>query len=338
MVQTFELQIPADPRALRTIHDDAVGVLDAALAAAIPGGEVLHAVDPRRILAFSFGGPPVWSVAVVSHPSGVHQFLTYGLSRALDPAQPFDFELTMRVRSPGPAPMWPTLLLRSIARYHVASGRPIRPGEFMDLGGPISQAPVRPEERAAMPTTRMDTVLVIGGPSLPTPRGPVEIRNVVGLDARERDLLESCRAARFCDELRRVDPSLAVELASPSLADHPAFVAAIEDASAREGSDCKAFCVPGLRWSDDGRAYEVHIPAASAAKLRRRLASRLPFGQGLLVHAERPGPGTEILIVPAPALGVPQADPTRLVLELPFESPNVAFLGQDAAVWTLRYA
>lgn len=337
MVQTFQFEIPGDPRALRTIHDDAVAALDAALASALPGCEVMHAIDPRRILNFASGGPPVWSVGVVSHPSGVHQFLTYGLSRALDPAQPFDFELTMRVRSPGAAPMWPTLLLRSIARYHVSSGRPIRPGEFMELGGPISQMPVRPEERSAMPTTRMDTVLVVAGASVPTPRGAVEIRNVVGLDARERELLESCRAQGFCDELRRADPALSVALDSPSHADDPRFCAAIADAAARDGSDCGSFCVPGLRWSDSGSAYEIHVPAGAGAKLKRRLSSRLPFGRGLLVHSEAPGPGTELLVLPGDDLGVPEADPTRLVLQLPLDSPHVTFLADDPAVWTLRY-
>jgi hypothetical protein len=333
-----ELEIPSDPRAVRVVHDEVVSVLDDALARAVPGGQVLHAMDLKRIVSFAFGGPPVWSVGVVSGADGLHQYLTYGLSRALDPAQPFGFELSMRVRSPGAAPMWPTLLLRTIARYHLTSGRVIEPGESLDLGGPISQAPLRPEDRHTMPGTRMDSIFIAAGPALATPHGPVEIRNVVGLDAAERALLECCRSGRFAEELRRVDPSLTVELGSPSVAHNPAFRAAIEEASQREGSDCNALCVPGLTWTDDGSAFQVRIPKESSATLRRRLASRLPFGEGLLVHGTNPGPGTEVLIVPGEALDVSDHDAVRLVLVLPMTSPQVQFLGNDAAVWTLRYA
>jgi hypothetical protein len=221
-----------DGAGVRSVNGDVVQALDAALASMLPGAQVLHAFDPQRIVKFAGGGPPVWSVGVASHPSGVHQFLTYGLSSAVEPGLPFGFELTMRVRSPGPPPLWPTLLLRSLARYQLG-GREMKPGHHADLGGPISQAPVRPEERASMPATRMTTVLVMPGWTLPTPGGPVEIRSVVGLDPRERQLLEACPAEAFCDELRRYDPSLTVALDSPSVADHPTFRASVEAIAAR---------------------------------------------------------------------------------------------------------
>jgi len=335
----IEFEIPNDPRALRTIHDDSVTALDRLLAQAVPGGEVMHAIDPRRILTFQFGGPAVWSVGVASHASGYHQFLTYGLSKALDPAQPFDFELSMRVLSPGGAPSWPTLLLRTIARYHVSSGRQIKPGEFLDLGGPISQAPVNPQERHLMPSTRMTSILIVAGPTVPTPRGPLGIRNVVGLDRAELELLESCKAQRFCDELRRVDPNLSVALESPSHADNPAFRAAIEGHARSEGSDCKALCIPGLAFRDTGTAFEVQIPKESAARLHARLMSRLPFGEGLLLHGLEPGPGSEVLVVPGAGLDVPEHDANRLVLVMPPQSPHIQFLkGGDGAVWKLKYA
>ena len=333
-----EFKLPSDPRGLRTVHDDVVTILDHALGSAVPGGEVLHAVDPKRILTFAFGGPPVWSVAVVTHPSGVHQFLTYGLSKALDPAQPFGFELTMRVRSPGEPPSWPTLLLRHVARYQLSSGREIKPGESWCLGGPISRSAVPRENQHLLPDTRMDTVFVAAGPTLPTPRGPVEIRNLVGLDPSELELLETSRTARFLEELRRVDPSLTVDLDSPSLADNPAFRGAIEASSQREGGDCKAYCIPGFSWRDDGSAFSIDIPAAGAAGLRRRLDARLPFGEALLVHGTDPGPGSEGLIVPGEGLDVPQHDAERLVLVMSASSPQLQFLRSEAAVWTLRYA
>lgn len=322
---------------MRETRPETVAALDAALGATF-GTAVLHAFDPKRMLAFAAGGPAAWSVAVTSHPSGVHQFLTYGLSRAVDPRAPFGFELAMRVRATGGVPVWPTLLLRTIARYHLQSGREVKRGQFIDVGAPISQAPVTPEERHLMPTTRMDAILVLGGATLPTPAGPIEIRNVVGLDAAERELLACVHAARFEEALRRNDPDLTVALDSPSLAAAPPFREAMEAASRAEGSDCSAECVPGLAWTDDGHALEVRIPKEASARLHRRLMSRLPFGEGLLVHGTDGGEGTEVLIIPGAEVEVPDQDPTRLTLALPFESTYVRFLeGGDAASWRFTY-
>jgi hypothetical protein len=238
-----EFTVPSDPRAMRHVNEAAVFALDAALSSALPGGHVMHGIDPRRILTFAAGGPPVWSVAVASRGAD-HQFLTYGLSRVVDPSAPFDFELAMRVHDPDPSPTWPMLLLRSIARYHVGTGRQITPGQFMDLGGPISQVPVNPAERHLMPTTSKTSVMVLAGPTLPTPAGPISFRNVIGLDMAERELLESCRAATFVSALTAKNPSYVVSLAAPSLADDVEFRGTIEAAAKSEGSDCKVVCVP----------------------------------------------------------------------------------------------
>lgn len=336
-MQRVEFTVPSDPRAMRNVNGGAVEALDSALAASMNGAPVMHGMDPRRILTLAAGGPPVWSVALASR-DGHHQLLTYGLSRAVDPASPFPFELAMRVRDADPSPMWPMMLLRSIARYHFATSRVIAPGQSMDLGGPISQAPVTPAERHTMPSTRMTGIMILGGATIPTPHGAVQLHNVFGIDAAERELLESCRATSFIRELTARNPGFIVALDAPSLASDASFTAAIETAAMREGSDCQAVCVPGLRWSDDGSAFTISVPPESAGKLKHRILSRLPFGQGLLVHSENPGPGSEILLLPATQIGVPDSSPQRLTLELPHESAYVQLLAEGSrAEWTLRY-
>jgi hypothetical protein len=210
------------PNDVREVHDDAVRALDALLHAMLPGATVNHAFDATRMAAMRAGGPPVWSVGIASHPAGFHQLLTYGLSRGIDPSQRFDFELTMRVRSPGAPPMWPVFLLRSLARYQLLE-REIAPGEHIDLGGPISHAAMRPEDRAHMPTTRLTTVVVLPGFAQPTPRGSIEIRSVYGLDSAGQELLQACAPDVFCAELRRFDPTLTIDLDGPTPADHPMF-------------------------------------------------------------------------------------------------------------------
>lgn len=319
---------------MREANSAAVETLDAALASAIPGATVLHAIDPQRVLSFREGGPPLWSVAVAS-AGGVHQFLSYGLSRAVDSASPFSFELALRVASQeSTPPLWPTLLLRHIARYHLTSGREVRPGQCLPLGGPITRAPLAREHQASMPDTRMNTIFIVGGPTLPTPSGPVEFRTVFALDSEEQKLLELGRASTFARILSEVNPSLTVSLDAPSLVQDTRFM----QAARTEGSDCTAMVVPQLRWEDDGSAVHVRIPKGIGTHLKARIASRLPFGQGLLLHAETPAPYSEVLLLPGDALDMPEQDQTRIVLQMPPQSSHFTFLSDaDAAVWTFHY-
>jgi hypothetical protein len=80
--QTIEFTVGPD---IREVHDAGVEALDAALKKA-GTGELMHLLDPRRINAFSSGGPSTWSVAFV--PVGEdHLFITYGNSDRIDPAR-----------------------------------------------------------------------------------------------------------------------------------------------------------------------------------------------------------------------------------------------------------
>ena len=198
MKHDISFELPSDPGAMRNVNSEAVEALDAALKALGPEGrgEVMHAIDPRRILALPFGGPPVWSVAQVEIGDGSRQYLTYGLSSAVDPESPYDFELTMRVQGADDS-MWPVLLLRHLARYQLVGGRPIEPGEYWALGGAITRSAVPLEMQANFPDTRLNSVFIIAGEELSTPHGDISLRNVVGLDSAERALREQCTDARF---------------------------------------------------------------------------------------------------------------------------------------------
>jgi hypothetical protein len=137
-----ELPLPELPRETR---GDAVAALDAALAQASRGLDVLHAFDPRRILRFADGGPPVWSVGVVrvSATPPEYLYVTYGLSRAIDPSSPFEHELSIRVASHEPGldepVLWPTLFLRHLARYVLETRRPLLAGQSMTFADPITR-------------------------------------------------------------------------------------------------------------------------------------------------------------------------------------------------------
>jgi hypothetical protein len=228
--QVTHLHVPAGAR-LRKVNDAVVGVLDGALARG--GAAVTHAFDAKRRLAFEDGGPPLWSVGRAETRAGVHQLLTYGLSRAVDPSRSFSFELTMRIVE-REDPTWAILLLRGLARYQQASGREIRPGRPMALGAPITRAMVSPSEGRALPYSPLDTIVVLPGATIATPGGPLEVRNVYAVDARGRELVEVSSSARFVEALAARHPSLAVDRRGETIANSPAFADMLAAASARE--------------------------------------------------------------------------------------------------------
>src|SRR3569832_2005894 len=70
--------------AIRPVNEQAAGAIERALTQL---GQVVHAVDPARGVAFAAGGPPVWSVGFVSVPGPRPYTLlvTYGLSYTVSP-------------------------------------------------------------------------------------------------------------------------------------------------------------------------------------------------------------------------------------------------------------
>src|SRR3569832_2417708 len=87
--------------AIRPVNDQAAGAIDRALTQL---GQVVHAVDPARGVAFAAGGPPVWSVGFVSVPGPRPYTLlvTYGLSYTVSPERARSHRRGGRARA-GPA-------------------------------------------------------------------------------------------------------------------------------------------------------------------------------------------------------------------------------------------
>jgi len=276
----------------REVDDAAVAALDEALTAAAGGGEIMHAVDPRRLLRWEHGGPPVWSVAFgtvrAPAPTGTYQLhLTYGLSSAIDPSSPYDFELSFAtpVKDGG---LWAAMLLRGLARYMRKSGRELKEGELFPLFKPISRAMLSPEEAETAPSTRISNVALAGEPVL---RAPFDVRRVVGLYDDEVQLQEIWTTPGFLALLQERDPQLVTALGRSSIASSLHVVQAVEAGSAREGSSTGAIPLRGTSWRRDKGGYEVTLPGASSARrLLRLLRARLPHGRPLLVeNPDEPG-------------------------------------------------
>lgn len=277
---TNEVNPEGQPRAI-----DAGGVdaLDAALGLVARGGEVLHALDPRRAIRFEHGGPPLWSVAfaTTADAPAYTLYCTYGLSRAIDPAAPFDFELSFGVPA-GEAGLWAAMLLRGLAHHARKAERALRVGDVLPLFRPLSRAMLAPSEASTAPDTRLRAIAIAKEPLL---RGPCEVQRVVGLHDDEVELHEVWSTEGFLELLGSRDPRRVTALGRPSVAADAGVVAAVEAAAAREGSATHALPLPGASWAADGHGFKVTLPGGpSARRLLRLLRARIGHGRPLLVE------------------------------------------------------
>ena len=188
--QTFELRNPP-----REVRSQVVDALDNALAR-VGTTEVMHAIDPGRIVSFRNGGPPVWSVAMVDVDAHVPYTLlvTYGFSHALSPEPEragMNYELSLAIkRSDEPMSPWPVALLRHLCRYQLTSGNELRVGDVMPGRIPLTHLPFPPQHHASMPMTTTDCILVVHDPVLgpiSTPHGPIEVRRISGMAMMEME-------------------------------------------------------------------------------------------------------------------------------------------------------
>ncbi len=314
---TTSFQLPSQ---LRPVNDAAVEALDAALGAL--GKNVLHAMDPRRLVSFRDGGPPVWSVGMVSVPGPTPYTLlvTYGFSHALSPE---DFrrsvrhEYSLAVPADVPTAPWADALLRHMCRYVLTQGADIKVADCVPFfGTPITCIPFQPEHHAMMPPTKLVGVMADVDPVLPqvkTPHGTVEIRRIVGVDQRELDRAETWSFRGFLDELRRVNPLLLSPPGRRSAMDDDAFRFAVDRRAASEGSDVDAAAF-AIGWARTANGVRLTLPPRGPAsqRLLNGLRGRLGFGRPLVAYCAN---GTFIRFV----LGAPGVGGSRRELVLSSE-------------------
>lgn len=325
---TFELK----PGQAREIHDDAIEALDAALTK-LTTGQLMHALDPKRILKFEHGGPPVWSVAMC--PIGHHELhVTYGLSSLIDPERTgTGYELSLRIPTyPGSGLSWAPFFLRMLARYVVTSKRELKTGEYFPFFKPISRVAFAPADRMSVPHTEMDSVAFTADPDLPfveTPRGRLEVRRVVGLFPDERERMEPWTAQGVLELFAARNKELATDIARGSYTRDPAFIAACEAGSARDGSRYGYVAVEGIGWEQQGQEYVVRFPGGhDAQRILRTVKARLGHGQHLLIHDVDPDQQRAVVLTPGKGLQVKQKG-NDLVIQLPLDFPLFSQLGEE---------
>lgn len=324
---TFEVKGPT-----RVIHDDAVEALDTALTK-LATGQLLHALDPKRILTFENGGPPVWSVARI--PIGSDELhVTYGLSSLIDPARTgTSYELSLRVPTyPGGGGLgWAPFFLRMLARYVITSKRELKLGEYFPFFKPISRVALAPQERGSVPHTEMDSVAFTTDPTLPfveTPRGRIELRRVVGLFPDERERMEPWSTNGVLGLFAQRGKELSTDIGRSSYTKDPAFIAACEAGSAKDGATAGYLAVEGIGWDKQPTEYLVRFPGGhDAQRILRMVRARLGHGQHLLIHDVDPDRPRAVVLTPGPQLKVKEQG-NDLVIQLPVDFPLFSELGE----------
>lgn len=292
---------------VRPVRDDVVEAMDDALEHL--GGQVMHAMDPRRLVFFAAGGPSVWSVGIVPvrGPRNYTLLVTYGFSHILCPSEPregihHEYSLAL-AEGVDPSP-WADALLRHMSRYVLTSGMDLGVGDVMPCYAPITCVAFQPEHHTMMPSTNLVGLIVADDPVVPaieTEHGTIQVRRLYGIDPRELDRAETWSGAAFSDEYRKRDPLLITDLHRSSAMDEPSFVSACASRAAQEGSSVPAI-QSDVTWSEADGAIEVHLSGgASGAKLRDAVYGRLKFGRGLTVIPTR---GSPIRFEPADAFAL----------------------------------
>jgi len=333
---TIEFEVGPD---VREVDDGGVSALDDALTR-VGSGELLHLLDPRRINAFSSGGPSTWSVAFVPVGSD-HFYVTYGNSDRIDPARAgVGFELSIRVPAAS-AGLWPGLLLRQLVRYMLMSGRELKLSDFMPFPASITQIAGAAGDTPPFPPTGMDAVFLVADPLLPvvqSPRGPIEIRRVVGIFPGERELMEPWSVKGLADTMRAACPELTTDIARTSFADDRAFAGAMADGSRRDGSQFGFVAVPGVTWDATDSECRITLPGGrDALRIHRMVEARLRHGKNLLIHDVDPDRRLAVALEPSEQWNVAiQGD--VLVLYIPVDAPHLQALARPpdgSIIWKL---
>lgn len=323
---TTSFDVPAKTRPVR---DDVLTVMDAALNRL--GGNVMHAMDPTRIVPFDLGGPPVWSVGIVEvgGPTPYTLLLTYGFSHVFSPEEMregLNHEFSLAVPKGTPLAPWADAFLRSQARYILTQGADIRPNDCVPFRGvPMTRIPFQPQHHAMMPDSTLVGMVATADPVLPriaTAHGDIEVRRLVGIDVLELDRAETWSPKGLIEELRKVNPLLLSDIGRRSFMENPTFRAAVDARAAREGSDVDG-ALFDLSWQPSGATVTVQLPTGRAAKrLAAALAGRVGFGRRLVAVSMKAPP---IMFEPTAPAGL-QVRSNGLLVGGGVESQHVAAL------------
>jgi hypothetical protein len=260
---------------------------------------------------------------VSAFPAGDHwHYVTYGLTELYDdeksfPARPgvsgWGFELTFRLaRQPGDmAPAWPVAMLQRLARYVFRSSNVFRPGDHMELNGPLG----------GLRNTQLEAVLFTEDPQLPpieSRHGRVSFVQVFGATKDEVDAVRDWRCDGFLELTARSNRFLVTYPGRGSMLEDPAFADACRKAARRDGSSHGSSFASVVHWEPVGEGVEITVGAIAVRDLLRMLRLRVPYNRSFKLV------GRKATITFVPGLGSgwkPQG--SELVLSVPWDAASM---------------
>lgn len=203
-------------------------------------------------------------------------YVTYGLSRTRSsaPVAGMQDELTLRVPAEAIPPSWPVQRLRRLASYQRASGYPIEPGHYMDLGSPVCGG------------ATLTGFIFVADPLIPllaAPTGRVRFINAVPVTADELDAALRWDPLKFAGLLGDVLPLGVGKQDRASLLIDASFARPLTSLTERDGSSIAAVSSSYFAVDATGR---IDMTAHAAAYVLRAMKWRLGYGRPFSVVGE----------------------------------------------------
>lgn len=190
------------------------------------------------------------------------------------------FELSFRLAAePGAVdpPLWPMLLMQSLARYVVKSGNAFHHGHHININGPISLG--SPTHLCALGFA-FDQEM----PAIQTANGHVAFLQMIGLTMDEERVAQQWDTGKLLALLRAHMPLWITDLRRGTLLATPALASQAQEGIRSEGSSCVAVYTDLLLFKKSKKflrksVLEITLGARQIAQLAELMPLRLPFGR-----------------------------------------------------------
>jgi suppressor of fused len=261
----------------------------AACAAAHPGLKEHHL---GTVIKYALGGPdPLDGVSVFVCRDHWH-FVSFGLSdlyRKTDDGDTsgWGFELTFRLRHDGSAdideqqpPMWPVVMMQSLARYVMGSGAILWVGDHIDASNVLD------EEDSAY-----RAIAIVLDPELgeiDSPHGPLEFRQIVLISEDELEACKVWNSGGLLSVLAESNPLWISDAVATPERFGPSQRAAVERGADEEGSSYSQIYADRLQLVGDVKSGPITIAVSSlvARETQLLLRRRLKFGKAFWIRNE----------------------------------------------------
>ena len=192
----------------------------------------------------------------------------------------FGFELSFRLAAePGATepPLWPKLLMQSLARYVFKSGNAFDHGHHVNINGPISLG--APTHLCALGFA-FDQEM----PAISTPNGRVAFLQMIGMTMDEERVAQQWETGKLLELLRAHMPLWITDLGRGTLLAIAELSSTAHEGIREHGSSCVAVYADLLLVKESKRFLrrpmaEITLGARQIAQVAELLPLRLPFGR-----------------------------------------------------------